>query len=514
MPSTMPLPFFFLAPALSMRLPRSGPRATLTTLAAAALLAISGCAVGPDYVRPAAATSAGFKEAPLAEAGWLPAAPADNLARGPWWELFGDADLDRLVEQVAISNQNIAASVAAYAQARALVGQQQAALYPQLNLAASGQRRGSTGGSSSSNGFGGVFNTFQSAADASWALDLWGGLRRNVESASASAQVSDADLAAATLSAQGEVANNYFSLRDADTQIGLLERTVEAYRRAVTITRNRYDAGIAPRTDLLQAQTQLSSTLADLSAQTNQRAVLEHAIAVLVGQAPADFSVVPAASWQPVVPPIALVVPSALLQRRPDIAAAERAVAAANALIGVARAAYFPAINLSASAGNAASAVNNLFKASQMVWSIGLSAAQVVFDGGAIASRIRQAEANRDVTTARYRQTVLVAFQSVEDQLSSLRTLSDQAGLRRDASAAADLTEQQLLNRYQAGQVSYTDVVTAQASALTARRAVSQVAASRQSAAVGLIQALGGGWNEAQHFDPGGEMLNNRPGRD
>lgn len=474
--------------------PRCRP---LAALAAAAALVVSGCAVGPDYVRPGAASPAGFKEAPVAEAGWFPAAPADNFERGPWWALFDDADLNRLVSQVAVSNQNVAASVAAYAQARALVGQQQAALFPQLSLAGNAQRRGSTGGSSSANGFGGVFNTFQTAADATWAPDIWGGLRRSVESARDSAQASDADLAAATLSAQGEVATNYFSLRDADTQIGLLGSTAEAYRRAVTITRNRYNAGIAPRTDLLQAQTQLSNALADLSAQTNQRALFEHAIAVLVGKAPADFTVVPVV-WRPTVPAIALSLPSELLQRRPDIAAAERAVAAANAEIGVARAAYYPSINLTASAGNAASTVNDLFKASQMVWSIGLSAAQIVFDGGSIAARIRGAEAYRDVTTARYRQTVLVAFQSVEDQLSALRTLSDQAVLRRDASEAADLTEQQLLNRYQAGQVNYTDVVTAQASALAARRTVSQVAANRQSAAVGLVQALGGGWNDSE----------------
>lgn len=502
-PMPLPIPFLTLypmrcSPPRSIACParirsRSLP---LAALAVAAAFAVSGCAVGPDYVRPGAASPAGFKEAPVAEAGWFPAAPADNLERGPWWELFDDADLNRLVSQVVVSNQNVAASVGAYAQARAFVGQQQAALFPQLSLNGSGQRRGSTGGSSS-NGFGGVFNTFQTAADASWAPDIWGGLRRSVESARDSAQASDADLAAATLSAQGEVATNYFSLRDADTQIGLLVSTAEAYKRAVTITRNRYNAGIAPRTDLLQAQTQLSNALADLSAQTNQRALFEHAIAVLIGEAPADLTVVPVV-WRPTVPAIALSLPSELLQRRPDIAAAERAVAAANAEIGVARAAYYPSINLTASAGNAASAVNNLFKASQMVWSIGLSAAQIVFDGGSIAARIRGAEAYRDVTTARYRQTVLVAFQSVEDQLSALRTLSDQAVLRRDASEAADLTEQQLLNRYQAGQVNYTDVVTAQASALAARRTVSQVAANRQSAAVGLIQALGGGWNDSE----------------
>jgi outer membrane protein TolC len=432
------------------------------TLRAAApwllIAALAGCAVGPDYQRPAAAAPAAFKEAPPGEAGWLPAAPADALERGPWWELFGDAGLNALATQVEVSNQNVAAAVAAYAQARALVAQQRATLFPIVT--ADGSARRSGGNASAASG-----NSLQATLGASWEADLWGGLRRGVESAQASAQASDADLAAARLSAQGELATNYFSLRDADTETELLRRSVEAYDRALTITQNRYDAGIAPRTDVLQAQTQLANARADLSVVTNTRAQLEHAIAVLVRR-----------------------------QRRPDIAAAERAVAAANANIGIQRSAYFPSLALSASYGNAASRVGDLFSASTSLWSLGVSVAQTLFDAGATRARVAGAEAARDAAVARYRQTVLGAFQAVEDQLSATRTLAEQAGLREAASRAADLTEQQLLNRYQAGQVSYTEVVTAQASALSARRTLAQLAASRQAVAIALIQALGGGW--------------------
>lgn len=457
----------------------------LLLLTTAALL--TACSVGPPYQRPEAATPATYKEAPPGEAGWFPAAPADTLDRGPWWQLFGDAELSRLVAQVEVSNQNVAAAVAAYAQARALVAQQRASLFPQIALDASARRSGGRGAVATT-------SNFQVAADASWAPDVWGALRLSVQGAAASAQASEADLAAARLSAQGELATNYFALRDADAELVLLRRTVEAYQRAATITRNRYDAGIAPRTDLLQAQTQLANAQADLAGLGNTRAQLEHAIAVLIGKPPADFALAPA-EWTTTVPAIPLIVPSELLQRRPDIAASERAVAAANAQIGIQRAAYFPSIGLSASLGNGASRVGDLFNASSTLWSLGVSVAQTLFDAGATRARVQGAEAARDAAVARYRQTVLSAFQAVEDQLSASRALAEQAGLRRAASEAADLTEQQLLNRYQAGQVSYTDVVSAQASALSARRTLAQVAASRQASAVALIQALGGGWH-------------------
>ena len=461
-------------------------RSTPVLLAVA--VALSACAVGPDYQRPAIASPAAFKEAPQAEAGWFPAAPADTLDRGPWWQLFGDAELNALVQQVEVSNQNVAAAVAAYAQANALVREQRASLFPSVTLDGSARRSG--GGASN-----GASNSLQLGVGASWAPDIWGKLGRGVESAQANAQASDADLAAARLSAQGELATNYFLLRDADTELALVRSTVEGLERSLTITQNRYNAGIAPRTDVLQAQTQLANTRADFATLSNQRAQLEHAIAVLIGKAPADFTL-PVAIWNLDVPAVPLFVPSELLQRRPDIAAAERAVAAANAQIGIQRSAYFPSLSLSGSIGNSGSRVADQFGASTSLWSLGLSVAQTLFDAGATRARVEGAEASRDAAVARYRQTVLTAFQAVEDRLSTTRALAEQAALRRTASEAADLTEQQLLNRYKAGQVSYSDVVTAQASALSARRSLSQLAANRQAAAIALIQALGGGWRQ------------------
>ena len=463
----------------------------LFAMITAATLLTSGCAVGPDYQRPAAATFDAYKEAPVADAGWFPAAPADALDRGAWWQLFNDAELNALMPRVEVSNQNVAAAVAAYAQAQALVREQRASLFPTVGANASATR---SGGSGSSTGTG---NSLRADVSASWAPDLWGALRRSVESAQAGAQASEADLAAARLSAQGLLASDYFGLRDADNELVLVRRSVEGYERALQITSNRYNAGIAPRTDLLQAQTTLANARADLASLTAQRAQLEHAIAVLVGEPPARFSLAPAA-WSMAVPAVPLGVPSELLQRRPDIASSERAVAQANAQLGIQRSAYFPSLTLSGSAGSSASRVGDLFGASTTLWSLGLSVAQTIFDAGATRARVEQAEAGRDVAVAKYRQTVLAAFQAVEDQLSAAHSLSDQDALRRAASEAADLTEQQLLNRYKAGQVSYTDVVTAQASALSARRTLSQLAANRQTSAIALIQALGGGWHMAE----------------
>lgn len=457
----------------------------LLVITTAALM--SACAVGPDYRRPDMAAPAAYKEAPAADAGWFPAAPADALDRGAWWALFGDAELNTLMPQVEVSNQNVAAAVAAYAQAQALVREQRAGLFPSLAADASAKRSG--GGASL-----GVANSVQAGVAASWAPDLWGALRRSVEGAQAGAQASDADLAAARLSAQGLLASDYFGLRDADNELALVRRSVEAYERALLITTNRYNAGIAPRTDVLQAQTTLANARADMASLTAQRAQLEHAIAVLVGKTPAEFTLAPA-TWSMTVPAVPLAVPSELLQRRPDIASAERAVAQANAQIGIQRSAYFPSLTLSGSVGNAGSRVADLFGASTSLWSLGVSAAQTIFDAGATSARVEQAEAGRDAAVARYRQTVLAAFQGVEDQLSATRSLAEQADLRRAASEAADLTEQQLLNRYQAGQVSYTDVVTAQTAALSARRTLSQLTANRQTVAIALIQALGGGWH-------------------
>jgi NodT family efflux transporter outer membrane factor (OMF) lipoprotein len=330
--------------------------------------------------------------------------------------------------------------------------------------------------------------------DAAWTPDIWGALRSAVGSAQAQAQASAADLAAARLSAIGLLATSYFSLRETDAELLLLDDTIEGYGRSYTIARNRYEAGIAPQSDVLQAQTQLVNARAERVALKRTRDTLEHAIAVLVGAAPADFQIAALTAWTPVVPAVPLGVPSTLLQRRPDIASAERAVAAANAQIGIQRAAYYPSLTISGSAGTTSLRWQDLFSAPQLLWSFGLSASQVLFDAGAIGARVDAAKAAHEASVARYRQTVLTAFQNVEDQLTATASLAQQEALRREASVAADKTEQQFLNRYRAGQVSYTDVVTAQASALSARRTVLQLQVSRQAAAVGLVQGLGGGW--------------------
>ncbi len=457
-------------------------RRPILAIAALAFVA-SGCAVGPDYQRPSAANPVAFKEAQ----GWAPAAPADALDRGPWWMLFGDPVLNALAARVDVSNQNVAAASAAYAQARALVREQRASLFPVVTLNGGANRSGG-GASGTSTG-----SNYQASIGGSWEPDVWGRLRRGVDSASASSQASAADLASARLSAQGELATDYFSLRQTDAQQALLGSTIAGYQRTLQITQNRYAAGIAAKTDVLQAQTQLANAQAEQLGLARQRAQLEHAIAVLVGQAPADFTLA-SVPWQAVVPEVPLGVASTLLERRPDIAAAERRVAVANEQIGIAQSAFYPSLNLSASTGSGASRVADIFSASSSFWSLGLSAAQVLFNAGATRERVSGAQAAHDAAVAHYRQAVLAAFADVEDQLAATRVLVQQQELRRQASQAADEAETQMLNRYRAGQVSYTDVVTAQAAALSARRALVQTQADRQTTAVALIQSLGGGW--------------------
>jgi NodT family efflux transporter outer membrane factor (OMF) lipoprotein len=441
----------------------------------------------PPYAPPTAAAPASFKEAPTADATWFPAAPADALDRGPWWQLFGDPTLTALAEQVTVSNQNVAAAVANYAQAQALVRQDRAALFPSLNLNGSVNRSGGPAAA-------GRPISSQLGLGASWEPDLWGTLRQGLSSVQASAQISAANLAAATLSAQAALATNYFALREADNEIALLGAAVTAYERSLRITQNQYNAGIAQRTDVLEAQVQLATTRANLTAMRGQRALLEHAIALLVGKAPGEFGIA-AADWKATVPPVPLLLPSDLLQRRPDIAAAERAVAVANANIGIQRSAYFPSMSLTASAGAEGSSLASLFRSSAGLWSLGLTAAQTIFDAGAIKSRVEGAQAGRDAAVANYRQAVLNAFGAVEDQLATSRSLAEQEGQRRAASADADRSEQLTLNQYLQGQVPYTSVVTAQVTALSARQTLSQLMSSRQASAIALIQALGGGWH-------------------
>ncbi len=448
-------------------------------------VALAGCAVGPNYVRPSAPLSPTFKEA----AGWSPAAPADTLDRGDWWRLFGDATLTGLEGKVQVSNQNIIAAEAAYRQARSTVSEQQATLFPTVNLTGSGTESGSGGNTSAS----GRATQYRASLGATWEPDVWGRIRRTIEAAKSNAEASAADVAAARLSAQGELADDYFGLREADAEIALDRATVEAYQRSLTIAQNRYNAGVTVKSDVFQAQTQLANAQADLAGLDQQRASFEHAIAILVGEAPGSFTL-PAAPWVGTVPAIPPTVPSNILQRRPDVAGAERRVQAANAQIGVQTAAYFPDLTLTGAYGFAANELGSLVKSSSSLWSYGASVAETLFDAGARRARVNEAKAAHDQTVAKYRETVLEALGQVENQLIATRVLARQSDLRRQASVAADAAETIVANQYKSGHVPYTDVVTAQAAAYNARRALAQSAAQRQTTAVALIQSLGGGW--------------------
>lgn len=458
-----------------------------TSLLAPVLLALlSACSMAPPQDAPAVPLSTAWKSAPTAE-GWVSADAARAWQAGQWWALFEDPVLSGLMGRVEVSNQNLALAVANVAQAQALLEQQQAALWPTLGVQGNAQRTGGRGAASAG-------SSLSASLSASWSPDLWGRLGDAARAQAANVQVSQADLANARLSAQGSLANAYFALREADAEIVLLDETVKAYERSTSITQNRYEAGVAARTDLLQAQATLLSAQASRTATARSRAVYEHAIALLVGEAPANFSLA-AQQWVDRVPEVPAGVPSALLLRRPDIARAERSVAAANLQIGVARSAFFPSVTLSASGGPSTGfPVSNLFSASNMLWSLGLSVAETLFDAGARQARVDQTLAARDAAIATYRQTALTAMGQVEDQLTTLQTLAQQAVQTRQAAEAASRVEQQVLNSYQAGLSAYTAVVTAQASALSQRRGVLQLELQRQQAAVGLIQALGGGW--------------------
>ena len=458
-------------------------RTLCAALACAGLLA--ACSVAPPYQPPIASVPASFKEA---GASWQLAQPADVIDRGTWWEMFGDSTLNQLAQQVQISNQNIAAAVAAVDQARALVRVQAGGQLPTLGLSVGASHQGG------SDAAGAKGNSSSLGLNAAWDADLWGRLREGVNSATRSAQGSEADLAAARLSAVGLLVQNYFKLREADAELGLLAQTVDGYRRSLQITQNRYDSGIAAKTDVLQAQTQLANTQASLEAMRQTRRTYEHALAMLTGQAPAQFTL-PSAPWVMAAPQVPVVLPSTLLERRPDIASAERAVAAANAQIGVARAAYYPSLSLTGSLGRSGSNLGDLFSASGWLWSLGASVAQTVFNGGVTTAQVDAARAVHAQKTAVYRQTVLAAFQAVEDALGQVDALRAQQPQLQQALDAADKVEQQMQGRYKEGIVQYTDVVTAQITALNARRALLQLQMNQQIAAANLVQQIGGGWH-------------------
>lgn len=472
-------------------------RGQRTAWAVCAASVLFGCSVGPNYVRPTTEPPSAYKEAvPFKQA-----EPRDQEPRGPWWMVFKDPKLDALLSQVEVSNQTIKAAEARVREARALTQAARAALFPLVSANASATRSGSGGGtgnsiSNTTGPSGGVRNNYNVALDVSWEVDLWGRVRRTIEASEATAQASVADLEAAKLLAQAQLAEDYFLLRVQDAQIRLLNDTVEAYQRSLQLTRNQYAVGVAARADVAQAETQLKSTQAQSIDAGVQRTQLEHAIAVLLGKAPADFSVT--AEIVPTeFPPIPPGIPSELLERRPDIAGAERRAAAANAQIGVAEAAFFPDLTLSATGGFQSSVLSQLFSLPSRYWSLGPALAQTIFDAGLRRAQTAQAIATYDENVANYRQTVLTGFQEVEDNLAALRILEQEAAVQDEAVKAARESLAITLNQYRAGTANYLAVVIVQATALANERAALTILGRRLTASVALIQALGGGWNAA-----------------
>jgi NodT family efflux transporter outer membrane factor (OMF) lipoprotein len=448
-----------------------------------------GCAIGPKYVRPTAQVPAAYKEA----GDWKKAQPQDAILRGDWWKIFNDPRLDALEDQVNISNQNIMLAQAQYAQAYALVQAARSSFFPTLGVGASYTRaRTASGPSSAKTTSNNLLN-----ADVNWELDLWGKIRRTMEANRANAQASKADLENARLSAQAQLAQDYFQLCSLDAQKKLLDDTNAIFQKFLILTKNRHASGVASETDVIQAQTQLEGTQAQEIDIGVQRSQLEHAIALLIGKPASDFSI-PSMTLTSNVPDVPMGLPSEILERRPDIAAAERTVAAANALIGVAESAYFPTLTLSASGDYDNSNLARIFSSPNPLWSVGPALAESIFDAGLRQAQTAQARAVYDADVASYRQTVLTAFQQVEDNLAALRILEHEGRIQdsavRDSLKAVALETDQ----YKAGTVSALDVINTQATALTDEKAAVTILGERMNACVLLIQYLGGGWTSSK----------------
>jgi NodT family efflux transporter outer membrane factor (OMF) lipoprotein len=468
---------------------------TLAALLAPTLLA--ACTVGPDYVRPAVETPAAYKET----GNWKPAEPKDDVDRGKWWEVFNDPLLNQLQEQVDISNQNLAKAEAQYRQAFALVQSARAGYYPTVTGGVSNTRSRSSATTIATPSVApvsrGVVTNHNLPFAANWEADVWGKIRRTVEANEASAQASAGDLAAARLSAQATLAQSYFQLRSLDAQQQLLEDTVAAYGKSLRLVQNQYAAGIVAKADVVQAQVQVKTTQAQAIDIGVQRAQLEHAIALLLGKPPSELSIA-REPLEAVVPAAPVGLPSELLERRPDIAAAERRMAQANAQIGVAKTAYFPSLTLSASGGYQSAALVDWLTAPSRYWSFGTAIAETLFDGGLRRAQTDQAIAAYDASVAAYRQTVLTGFQQVEDSLATLRILEQEAEVQGEAVTLAEQALALALNQYKAGTVNYLNVVVAQATALANQRTAVDILNRRVSASVQLVTALGGGWTPSR----------------
>lgn len=467
-------------------MPRSCLTAILSTTAFAAWLA--GCAAGPDYRRTAVDVPPAYKES----GPWKVAQPQQIDSAHPWWKLYGDATLDDLLAQADRANQNLRQAEAQYRQARALADAARAGFFPGVGLNAAVTRARTNANSTTRLG------TAESVGlTASWEPDLWGRVRRSLEAGEAGAEASAADLAAARLSIGATLAQEYFQLRAVDELAALYARTVAAYRKALQLAQAQHAAGVALRSDVALAEAQWQGAEAQRVDLQAQRAQLEHAIATLTGQAPASFNLAPLDTFGATVPVIPVGVPSGLLERRPDIAAAERRTAQANAAIGVARAAYFPTLLLQAGGGFASSALAPVLDAPNLVWSLGAALAATLFDGGLRQAHDAQAVAAYDATVAQYRQTVLGGFQEVEDNLAALRVLAQESVAQDRAVQAAQLAERLALAQYRGGTASYIGVVTAQTLALSNQRAAVQLRGRALVASVALIKATGGGWVRA-----------------
>jgi NodT family efflux transporter outer membrane factor (OMF) lipoprotein len=467
------------------------------------LVALEGCTVGPEYVKPSVPTSANYKEeAPISlkESGqWQTAHPAAQESRGNWWEIFGDPQLNNLEEQIASSNQSLKVAEARFREARAAIRFNRASQFPTVSTAPSASYVKNSDSSTTLSS-----QTQQPSKgdlvlpfDLSYEIDLWGRVRRSVEAAREEAQATAADYETAKLSLEAELALDYFELLSADAQQQLLDDTVKAYTDNLQLTENRFNGGVAPRADVAQAQTQLDTTMVQDTDVTVQRAQFEHAIAILIGKAPADFSLAAAPrNSQPPSTPIGL--PSELLQRRPDVAAAERRVAEANQQIGIARAAYFPTVNLGGTAGFAGTQGSNWFTWPSAFWAVGPALAQTLFDAGRRRATSEAARANYDAAVGNYRQTSLTAFQEVEDNVAALRILENEAKQQQEAVTSSKDSLQLFTNRYRGGVDTYLQVITAQTIELANERNAIDIQRRRMDASVLLIKALGGGWNASK----------------
>ena len=469
---------------------------TLATAGLAASLLLTACSLAPAYEPPATAEVANYEE----EGDWMPARPADAQQRGAWWEVFGDAKLNELEKQLDTANPDLEAAVARFEQARAIARQEVSNEFPTLGLGVSGRRARSSanaplGGLNSNIPV--TSNDFVASLNLNWEIDLFGRLRNTAAAARAQAQSSEADAAAVALSLQAELATDYFTLRGDDTTITLLEDTIKVYDRAYDLTKNRYQEGISAATDVDQADTQRQNARAQLAASRRDRAQHEHAIAVLLGLVPAHFSLEPA-QLAGAVPTLSTGLPSALLQRRPDVARAERLMAAANAQIGVARAAWFPVFSLTGIAGFESVEASTWFKAPSRMWSVGPDATVPLLDFGARSAVNRQARAAYEEAVANYRKTTLTAYQEVEDNLAALHHLADEVAADEAAAKSAQSAAFHSDKRYDAGVADYVEVTTTHTAALQEQRDAISARVSQLNAAVALVRATGGGWTRDQ----------------